>query len=67
MSFSLIHIGNFSPVNWYFIYLYPIYVFPQFISGVIFSYLAIRYNSIMLPFILHVIINTTPDIIRLLN
>lgn len=37
LVFALVHIGNFAPLNWSFIYLYPIYVLPQFVYGVVFS------------------------------
>lgn len=65
--FSLIHIGNFTPIHWSLIYVYPIYVFPQFVYGIVFSFLAIKYNSFFLPLLLHVAINLTPEIPRWLN
>jgi hypothetical protein len=60
--FALLHINNFVPLNWSFIYLYPVYVLPQFISGVALSFLAIRYNSIVWSFLLHAAINSTSEI-----
>ncbi|WP_159467134.1 type II CAAX prenyl endopeptidase Rce1 family protein [Dyadobacter sp. 3J3] len=65
LAFAAAHINNFAPLNWSFIYLYPFFVLPQFVYGVVFSYLAIRYNSILLPFILHASINCTAEIYRL--
>lgn len=67
LAFALVHISNFAPLNWSFIYLYPVYVLPQFVYGVVFSYVAIRYNSIVWPFLLHAAINSTSEIHRLLS
>lgn len=67
IAFAVVHIANFTPLNWSFIYLYPFYVLPQFVSGVVFSYLAIRYNSILWPFLLHAAINSASEIHRLLT
>jgi membrane protease YdiL (CAAX protease family) len=67
LAFALGHISNFAPVNWSFFYLYPIYVLPQFLYGIVFSFLAIRYNSILWPFLLHAAINSTAQIHRFLT
>jgi membrane protease YdiL (CAAX protease family) len=67
IAFALVHINNFAPLNWSFIYLYPIYVLPQFVYGVVLSYLATRYNSIVWPFLLHAAINSTSEIHKLLT
>jgi hypothetical protein len=66
IAFASAHIGNFTPLNWSFIYLYPVYVFPQFVYGIVLSYLAIRYKSIIWPFLLHVAINSTSEVPKLL-
>jgi len=67
IAFGLFHISNFTPLNWSFIYLYPFYVLPQFVYGVVFSYLAIRYNSILWPFLLHASINSISQIHKFLT
>ncbi|MCF2444701.1 CPBP family intramembrane metalloprotease [Dyadobacter sp. CY345] len=67
VAFGLVHIYNFTPLNWSFIYLYPFYVLPQFVSGIVFSYLAIRFNSLLWPFLLHASINSASQIHRLVT
>jgi len=67
VTFGLVHIGNYTPLNWPFIYVYPFYALPQFVYGVVFSYLAIRYNSLLWPFVLHASINSTSQIHTLLT
>lgn len=67
IAFGLTHISNYTPLNWSFIYLYPFYVLPQFVSGIVFSYLAIRYNSILWPFLLHAAINSISQIHKLIT
>ncbi|WP_025765276.1 CPBP family glutamic-type intramembrane protease [Dyadobacter tibetensis] len=62
--FSLIHLGNFTPIYWSYLYIYPIYILPQFMYGIVFSFFAIKYNSFFLPFFLHVTINVTPEIFK---
>ncbi|PWJ53385.1 CAAX prenyl protease-like protein [Dyadobacter jejuensis] len=67
IAFALVHINNFAPLHLSVFYLYPIYLLPQFVYGVVLSYLAIRYNSIVWPFILHVAINSTAEVPKLLT
>lgn len=67
IAFALMHVANFAPLHMSVFYLYPIYVLPQFVHGVVLSFLAIRYNSIVWPFLLHAAINSTAEIHRLLN
>lgn len=67
VAFGLVHIYNFTPLNWSFIYLYPFYVLPQLVYGVVFSYLAIRNNSLLWPLLLHAFINSTSQIHKLLT
>lgn len=66
LVFAGVHINNFVPLNESVFYLYPFYVLPQFIYGVVFSYVAIRYKSFVWPFLLHVAINSTAEIPKLL-
>jgi hypothetical protein len=65
--FGLVHIYNFTPLHLPFIYLYPIYVLPQFLYGIVFSYIAVRYNAMILPLLLHVFINSTGNIHKMLT
>ena len=67
IAFALVHIFNFTPLNGSFIYLYPFYVLPQFVYGIVFSYLAIRFNSLLWPFLLHASINSASQIHRLIT
>jgi len=67
IAFGLVHIYNYTPLNWSFVYLYPFYVLPQFVYGVVLSYLAIRYNSLLWPFLLHLTINSTSQIHKFLT
>ena len=67
LGFGMIHLGNFAPLNWSVFYLYPVYVLPQFVCGIVFSYLAIRYNSMIWPFLLHASINSAAEIYKFLN
>ncbi|WP_298358360.1 type II CAAX prenyl endopeptidase Rce1 family protein [Runella sp.] len=59
ISFSWVHISNFSPINWQLIYFYPIYVLPQLFYGIILSYLMVKYKNIIWPILLHIMINLT--------
>jgi len=67
LGFGMIHLGNFVPLNWSVFYLYPVYILPQFMYGIVFSYLAIRYNSMIWPFLLHAGINSMAEIYKFLN
>jgi len=67
LAFAISHLSNFFPLNGSVILLFPILVFPQLIYGIALSYVAVRYNSIVWPFLLHVAINLTPEIPRWLN
>lgn len=66
-SFGLAHIGNFAPIDGSLIFLYPFYVLPQLVYGVVLSYAAIKYKSIILPFLIHAGINSSAEILRLLT
>ncbi|REA58620.1 hypothetical protein DSL64_19840 [Dyadobacter luteus] len=67
ISFALLHVVNFYPLNGAIFYLYPLYVLPQFVHGAVQSYLAIKYNSILWPLLLHVGINSTAELSRLIT
>jgi membrane protease YdiL (CAAX protease family) len=67
LAFALAHVGNFAPLNWSLFYIYPIYVLPQFVYGIVSSYLAVRYNSVVWPFLLHAAINLTAEVLTLLR
>ena len=67
ISFSWVHIGNFAPLNWNIIYLYPIYVLPQLFSGIGLSFLMVKYQNIIWPLLLHIIINGVPALLRTLH
>jgi len=67
LAFGMIHLGNFVPLSWSVFYLYPVYVLPQFVYGIVFSYLAIKYNSMIWPFLLHAGINSAAEIYKFLN
>ncbi|MCF0054152.1 type II CAAX prenyl endopeptidase Rce1 family protein [Dyadobacter sp. CY356] len=67
ISFGLVHIGNFTPINGSLIFLYPFYVLPQLIYGVVLSYAAINYKSIILPFLIHAGINSLMEVLKVLT
>jgi len=67
LAFAISHLGNFFPLNASIFFLYPILVLPQLIYGIVLSYVAVRYNSIVWPIFLHVAINLTPEILIWLN
>ena len=64
ISFSWVHITNFSPVNWKLVYFYPIYVLPQLFYGIILSYLMVKYKGIIWPIFVHIMINLTGFLLR---
>jgi hypothetical protein len=55
--FGLMHIGNYSPIQWPLILLYPIYVIPQLCMGWGITYLRFK-NGFWWGFALHCIINS---------
>ena len=67
IAFSWIHIGNFDPINWNVIYLYPIYVLPQLFYGIGASFLMIKYGNIIWPILLHILINGVPPLLGSIN
>ena len=62
--FSWVHIGNFAPINWSIIYLYPIYVLPQLFYGIGASFLMVKYKNLLWPLMLHVLINGVATLLR---
>lgn len=67
ISFGLSHIGNFAPINGSLIFLYPFYVLPQLVYGVVLSYAAVKYKSIFLPFLIHAGINSSAEVLSFFN
>ncbi|CAN5423208.1 hypothetical protein BH09BAC6_BH09BAC6_12370 [soil metagenome] len=55
--FGLMHISNYSPIQWPIIWLYPVYVLPQLCMGWAITYLRFK-NGFIWGFALHVIINS---------
>ncbi|MDB4923669.1 CPBP family glutamic-type intramembrane protease [Mucilaginibacter sp.] len=55
--FGLMHIGNYSPIQWPLILLYPIYIIPQLCMGWGITYLRFK-NGFWWGFALHCIINS---------
>ena len=54
--FALVHISNFKPLNYNLIYLYPLYVLPQFVMGVSLGYLRNK-CGLQYSLLLHSLIN----------
>jgi hypothetical protein len=55
--FGLMHIFNYSPLQWPIIWIYPIYVLPQFFMGWLMTYVRLK-NGFIWGIALHCIINT---------
>ena len=55
--FGLMHISNYSPIQWPLIWLYPIYVIPQLFMGWGITYIRFK-NGFWWGFALHCIINS---------
>ena len=54
--FAFVHIGNFKPLNYHLIFLYPIYVLPQFVMGLSLGYLRNK-CGLKYSWLLHGLIN----------
>lgn len=65
--FGLVHIGNFTPIDFSVLFLYPFYVLPQMVYGVVLSYAAVKYKSIILPFLIHAGINSSTEVLSFLT
>ncbi|WP_346236611.1 CPBP family glutamic-type intramembrane protease [Niabella insulamsoli] len=63
--FALSHISNFKPLQYSLIWLYPVYVLPQFIMGVGFAFARMRYGFGW-AILLHMLVNTPFTIINYL-
>ena len=57
--FGLMHIGNFSPIHYQLLFIYPVFVLPQLIMGFGFGYTRIKYGFFF-GFLLHCITNMIP-------
>jgi hypothetical protein len=42
VSFALVHISNFNPIQYDILYFYPLYVLPQFAMGLFFGYIRLK-------------------------
>lgn len=54
--FGLMHIGNYTPIQWPLIWIYPIYVLPQLLMGWAITYIRFK-NGFWWGYALHCIIN----------
>jgi hypothetical protein len=59
-TFAFSHVNNYTPIFWKLIWVYPVYVLPQFFLGVGCSYLRIKYQSMLWPILLHFANNLIP-------
>jgi hypothetical protein len=55
--FGLMHIGNYTPIQWPLIWIYPIYVLPQLCMGWAITYIRFK-NGFWWGFALHCLINS---------
>ncbi|TKT93102.1 CPBP family intramembrane glutamic endopeptidase [Dyadobacter frigoris] len=67
ITFGLVHIRNFAPIDGSILFLYPFYVLPQLVYGVVLSYTALKYKSIVWPFLIHAGINSSAEVMRVLT
>ena len=56
--FGLMHIANYSPLQWPIIWIYPVYVLPQFLMGWLMTYVRLK-NGFIWGVALHCLINIT--------
>jgi Type II CAAX prenyl endopeptidase Rce1-like len=56
--FGLMHVANYSPLQWPIIWIYPVYVLPQFLMGWLMTYVRLK-NGFIWGVALHCLINTT--------
>lgn len=56
--FGLMHVSNYSPLQWPIIWIYPVYVLPQFFMGWLMTYVRLK-NGFIWGLALHCLINTT--------
>ncbi|MGZ3873218.1 MAG: hypothetical protein ACXVJD_09890 [Mucilaginibacter sp.] len=55
--FGLMHIGNYTPLQWPLIWIYPVYVLPQLLMGWAITYIRFK-NGFLWGFALHCLINS---------
>lgn len=64
ISFGLVHIANFAPINTSIWFLYPIYVLPQITLGYLTVFLRLRYGFIY-GVVLHVLVNFVAVLVKI--
>ena len=57
LLFGLMHIGNYNPIQWPVVWIYPLYVLPQILMGWAITYVRFR-NGFWWGFLLHCLINS---------
>jgi hypothetical protein len=64
--FALAHISNYAPIDYRYIYIYPIFVLPQFVMGLTLGYIR---NKFGLPYsiLLHSVINLPGSLLILIS
>jgi membrane protease YdiL (CAAX protease family) len=55
--FGLMHIGNYTPIQWPVIWIYPVYVLPQILMGWAITYIRFK-DGFWWGFLLHCLINS---------
>lgn len=55
--FGLMHIGNYTPIQWQAIWIYPFFVLPQFLMGWAITFIRFK-NGFWWGFVLHCLINS---------
>jgi hypothetical protein len=56
ITFALVHVNNFAPIQYNILYVYPIYVLPQFAMGLFFGYIRVK-RGIIWSILLHMAVN----------
>jgi len=56
--FGLMHVSNYAPLQWPIIWIYPVYVLPQFFMGWLMTYVRLK-NGFLWGVALHCMINST--------
>lgn len=64
ISFGLVHITNFAPINMNIWFLYPIYVFPQVVLGYLIVFLRLKHGFIY-GLGLHILVNFIAVLMKL--
>ncbi|MFT3945876.1 MAG: CPBP family glutamic-type intramembrane protease [Agriterribacter sp.] len=63
IAFGLIHISNFTPIQWSVFFVYPIYVLPQVIMGLLLANFRLRYGFLW-GLLLHACLNGISVILK---